>query len=119
MNTKELFIICNRYVKHRRLNHEVFGTLEEAKHRLNKWEEEEDPEREQRKKSEEARRVTSPCTEIPNRGSHHNSREFEVMTLEEYIHHVALDNYEKAHRDTIYTGAFKTMVTCENGKLKF
>ena len=107
MNANELFVIAHRYNQSLRLNHDVYPSLKEAKDELDRWEREEDPRREARKRLLEAglqakpygRKKPHPC---------HNDGDFEVVDLATHLQNLAVQNYDKAKRESRYEGAHNT-----------
>lgn len=102
-----LFVIAHRYNQSLRLNHEVYHSLEAAKAELDRCEKEEDPRREAR---EFGKRMSLQQKPFGRKSPHpcHNDGDFEVVDLATHLQNVAVQNYDKARRETKYQGAHNT-----------
>lgn len=107
MNIKELFVIAHRHNQSLRLNHDVYPSLQEAKDELDRWEREEDPRREARERMKASSYQSKP---FGRKDPHpcHNDGDFEVVDLATHLQNVAVQNYDKAKRESKYQGAHNT-----------
>ncbi len=105
--TAELYVIAGRHNQSVRLNHEVYLSVEAAKAELDRWEREEDPDREARERMKQSSyQAKSYGRKVPH--PRHNDGTFEVVDLATHLQNVAVQNYDKARRETRYNGAHNT-----------